>query len=58
MNRLRDLLYPWVERTTALFYGVSNRPSGERGAVDAGSCAIGIFVGLLAGWLLWKNGGV
>lgn len=49
-----------VAAATALgVYGVANTPAKrERGAVDAGSLAVGILVGLLFGWLLWKNGGI
>ena len=28
----------------------------ERGAVDPGSCALGLLLGLLIGYLLWRNG--
>lgn len=39
--------------------GIPEAPAPtERGAVEPGSCALGILVGLLFGWLLWKNGGV
>lgn len=48
-----------VAIATALgVYSASNTSRRERGAVDAGSCALGIIIGVLAGWLLWKNGGV
>lgn len=41
---------------TAAVWGVPNDDPDERGAVDPGSCALGLLLGLLIGYLLWKNG--
>ena len=47
-----------VEVVAGLFVRskVSPVADDERGAVDPGSCALGLLLGLLIGYLLWRNG--
>lgn len=49
-----------VEVVSGLFVRslVTPTPTDERGAVDPGSCALGLLLGLFVGYLLWKNGGI
>lgn len=39
--------------TTLGVYGVSNAPRSERGAVEPGSLALGLILGVLLAFLLW-----